>query len=177
MSHLRSTDLAIETRPFELRLPAGPLSGRAQVLCGKRMPKGFRQQSSLDMGMVCESLRGLLTLSFAARNGNQSANRISAGSTCRNAVCLSYNANRTQELRGAWIGMKVALVLLGHSHGCDSQRLQSTATEHAGGLKSSSPVYFTDRLPSVTRTGFTCSHNHLCRGFTSRQDFRKASIS
>jgi len=174
MSHSRSTNLAIQTRPFELRCPAGPLSGRDQVFCGKRTPKGFRQQSSLDMGMVCESLHGLLTLSFAARNGNQSANPISAVCTCRNAVCLSYNANRTQELGGAWIGMRVAFEL---SHGCDSQRLQSTAPEHAGCLKSSSPVSFTDQLPSVTRTGFTCSHNHLCRGFASRQDFRKASIS
>ena len=76
MSHLRSTNLAMQARPFGSRYAAGSLTGRDQVLCGKkRTPKGFRQQSSLDMGMVCEGLRGLLTLSFAARNGNQSANR------------------------------------------------------------------------------------------------------
>lgn len=100
--------------------------------------------------------------------------------TCRNSVRLSYNANRTQELGRVGSGMRVALVLLGHSHGCSSRRrLNGTVSKCVGSPRPSSTSSFAHQSPSVTiaRTGFTCTHKRLCRELGSRQDFRKASFS
>jgi hypothetical protein len=178
MSHVRSTNRVMHARSFELRYAAQSQNGRGRVHCGKGTPKGFRQQLSLNSGSVCKSQSSSLTLTSAALDGNQSARQLPAASTCRKAVCLSYNANRTQEPEGAWIGMRVALVLLGYSYACyPPRRLKGTAPKHASYKNPSCTQSSPRRLSSVTRTGFTCSHNHLCRELTSRQDFRKASIS
>jgi hypothetical protein len=141
---------------------------------GRRTPQGLPQRSfhSEEAG---EGFHPSHRLSSYAAFGGPSGTLFSAFRTCRKAVCLSYNANRTQKLREAGIGMKVASVLLRHSHGCVLRSLQGTAQKHSGYVSS----YFTvtHQFRSVTRTGFTCTHSQRCREFISRHDFRKASVS
>jgi len=110
-------------------------------------------------------------------SGNQLVSPIFVISSCRNAVCLSYNANRTQELGRAGSGMRVAFLLLGQNQVCSSRRRQpSTAIEHADSPKPSSTILFSHQLPSASsaRSAFIGTRQHLCREFRSRQDFRKA---